>query len=73
ADILPSLTEAYNAKKFDIDSEVFRGQEGIKAVWEDMLNYKEIRWIGSGNYMPNKFPAFFSNWNKRRNKKKIAS
>ena len=73
SNVLPSLIEKYNSKKHSIDSEVFRGPEGIKAVWEDMLDYKEIRWIGSGNYVPNKFPLFFANWNKRRNKKKIKS
>jgi len=71
--VLPSLIEKYNSKKYHIDSEIFQGKEGIKAVWEDMLNYKEIRWIGSGNYVPDKFPAFFSSWNKKRNKKKIVS
>ncbi len=71
--ILPQMIEKFNSEKMEINSEVFRGQEGIKAVWEDMLNYKEIRWIGSGNYVPNKFPAFFNNWNKKRIKSKIDS
>jgi len=71
--ILPNIIEKYDSSKEEIGSEVFRGANGIKAVWEDMLSYKEIKWIGSGNYVPNKFPLFFVNWNKRRNKKKIQS
>ena len=73
SNILPTMVEKFNSSKTEINSEVFRGANGIKAVWEDMLNYKEIRWIGSGNYVPIKFPLFFVNWNKRRNKKKIES
>lgn len=72
-EVLPSIMSKFDSNKEEIKSETFKGKEGIKAVWEDMLNYKEIRWIGSGNYMPSKFPAFFEDWNKRRNKKKIKS
>jgi len=71
--VLPSMVEKFNSSKTEINAEIFRGGEGIKAVWEDMLNYKELRWLGSGNYVPCKFPVFFANWNKRRNKKKIES
>ncbi len=54
-----------------IQAEVFRGLEGIKTVWEDTLNYKETYWIGSGRYVPRRFPDFFNHWNKRRIAKKI--
>lgn len=36
---IPALIEKFNFKKQNINAEVFRGKEGIKAVWEDMLNY----------------------------------
>ncbi|MBS3086488.1 hypothetical protein J4422_02195 [Candidatus Pacearchaeota archaeon] len=68
---IPYLIEKFNSKKVEINAEVYRGDEGIKAVWEDMLNYKEIHWIGSGRYVPKRFPYFFDNWNRRRIKKKI--
>src|SRR3989338_7419995 len=38
-----------------------------------MLNHDEIRWIGSGNYVPTRFPVYWNNWNKRRREKKIES
>jgi len=72
-EMIPEMVKRYESSKIEISSEVFRGAEGIKAVWEDMLNYEEIRWIGSGNYVPIKLPIFFTNWNKRRNKKRIDS
>lgn len=68
---LPAIISKFESKKSEIRAETFRGAEGIKAVWEDMLNYKEIRWLGSGYYVPDKFPAFFQQWNKRRAEKKI--
>jgi len=70
---LPEIIEKFNTKKEDINSQIFRGAEGIKAVWDDMLNYKNIYWIGSGMYVPDKFPAFWESWNKRRIKRKVGT
>jgi sugar-specific transcriptional regulator TrmB len=68
---IPTLIEKYNFSKPAVNAEMFRGFDGVKAVWEDMLNYKEVRWIGSGRYVPIKFPNFFASWNRRRVQKKI--
>ena len=68
---LPSIIEKYNFKKPDINAEIFRGIEGVKAVWEDMLNYKEVYWIGSGRYVPKRLSIWFSNYNRRRVKQKV--
>ena len=69
--IIPSIKEIYTSSRPKISSEVFRGAEGIKAVWEDMLNCKDVFWIGSGRYMPKNFPHWFSSWNNRRVKLKV--
>jgi len=68
---IPALTELYNETKPSINAQVFRGKEGIKAVWTDMLTMdgpssKEICWIGAGRYVPKDMPTFFHHWNKRR-------
>jgi sugar-specific transcriptional regulator TrmB len=68
---LPQIIEKFSAAKTEIGAEIFRGPEGIKAVWEDMLNHKGIYWLGSGRYVPKKFPSFFAQWNKKRIVKKI--
>jgi len=68
---IPDLVKKFEFTKSAINSETFRGVEGIKAVWEDMLTYKEIRWIGSGRYIPMQHPSFFASWNRRRIKSKI--
>lgn len=67
---LPLMIEKFMLRKPAISAEVFRGKEGIKAVWEDMLNYSEIRWIAAGRYVPKKMPNYFVSWNRRRVKQK---
>lgn len=68
---MPEILKEFQAKNEDIKAEVFRGVEGIKTVWNDMLNYSEMFWIGSGRYVPKRYPNFFIPWNKRRIKKRI--
>jgi len=68
---LPSLIKKFEFKRPDISAQVYRGNGGIKAVWEDMLNHKAVYWIGSGRYIPKMLPHFFANWNKRRIKLKV--
>jgi sugar-specific transcriptional regulator TrmB len=69
--ILPQIMEKFAAKRPEISAGVFRGWEGMKAVWEDMLNYKEICWMGSGRYVPKGAPHFFESWNRRRIKRGV--
>jgi len=71
--IIPSMQNIFQSEKQELFSEIFRGSEGMKAVWDDILNSKTSYWIGSGFYVPDKFPAFFNDWNKRRKKKKHES
>jgi len=68
---LPQLMKKFTSPKTKISSEVFSGPEGIKAAWNEMLDAKEIRWIGAGRYVPKMYPAFFAQWNKKRIKNKI--
>ena len=68
---MPNIIEKFKAKKPGIKAEVFRGIEGIKAVFEDSLNYSEAYWIGGGRYLPKMYPNWFFAWNERRAKKKV--
>lgn len=68
---MPDIISKFTAKKPGIQAEVFRGIEGIKAVFEDSLNYPETYWIGGGRYLPKMYPDWFFSWNKRRTEKKI--
>lgn len=71
--IIPLMQTLNNMEKEELFAEIFRGNEGLKASWNDMLNYDAIYWIGSGNYVPEKFPAFWKDWNARRAQKNIRS
>jgi sugar-specific transcriptional regulator TrmB len=71
--IIPAMQSIFKSEKQEIFSEIYRGPEGLKAVWDDILNYTNSYWIGSGFYVPDKFPAFFNDWNKRRRKKRHES
>ena len=68
---IPQLIGKFNLTKPETNSEIYRGYEGVKAVWEDMLNYKENCFIGSGRYVPKALPHWFANWNRRRIKLKV--
>lgn len=63
---IPSMIEKFGFKKPEINAEIYRGVEGIKAIWEDMLNYKESYFIGGGWYIIKKLPHYWANYNKRR-------
>jgi predicted transcriptional regulator len=70
---IPAMQDIFKSKKQELFAEIFKGPEGMKAVWDDLLNYDTIYWTGSGGYVPERFPAFFNDWNKRRKKKSVKS
>jgi HTH-type transcriptional regulator, sugar sensing transcriptional regulator len=71
--IIPSMQEMFESKKEGVFAEIFKGPEGLKAVWDDLLNSTDIYWIGSGLYVPERFPAYWKDWNKRRIRRKVES
>ena len=71
--IIPAMQEEFKSEKQELFAEIFKGAEGMKAVWDDLLNYDSIYWIGSGMYVPLGFPAFWDDWDKRRMKKNVGS
>lgn len=68
---LPKLVQRFAQQQLDIRAEVYRGTEGIKSVFEDMLNYREGFFIGGGGYIANKLPFYWKHYNKRRLKRKV--
>src|SRR3989344_6317654 len=69
-ELIPKIYEIYKSKKPKINFEILRGKEGIKSIFEDMLNYKEIYAIGGGFYIIKELPYYWPNYNKRRLKEK---
>ena len=71
--IIPAMQDIFHSTRTEMFAEIFKGAEGLKAVWDDLLNYDSIYWIGSGLYIPNRFPAYWKEWNQRRIQKKVKS
>jgi len=69
---IPNLSEIFKAKKPEIRAEIYRGNESIKALLNESLNYKEQFWIGgnSGVEQTN-LKIWFSHWMKERADKKV--
>lgn len=64
---VPAMIAFYNQPKIGIHAEVFRGNEAMKAILMDMLNYKESFWIG-GNSGVERCPLkiWFQHWMDKR-------
>lgn len=64
---IPNIIDAFNKSKPLIRAEVYRGNEAIKALLNEMLEYKFSYWIG-GNAGVEKtsLNIWFSHWMKRR-------
>lgn len=71
---IPDLNKIYESTKPDKSAEVYRGNESMKALLDDMLNYKESFWIGGNSGAENNtnlnFKTWFGHWMKKRVEKK---
>jgi sugar-specific transcriptional regulator TrmB len=63
---LPELEKKFATKTSTIEAEIYRGEEGIKTIWEDTLNYKEMFFIGAGGYVYFRLPRYWISYNRRR-------
>ena len=68
---MPAILERYNSKKSKINAQIYRGTNGVKAVYEDILKCKEHYFIGGGRYVMKNMPNYWNNFNLRRIKSKI--
>jgi len=69
-DELPKLKQKFESLNPEIESEIYRGNEGIKTILKDCLNYKEILMIGATGDVENRLPYFWPHYNKKREKLK---
>jgi len=73
---IPDLTKLFNEAKPEIRAEIYRGDEAIKALLNEALEYDETRWIGGNSGVEQSTtPAlkrWFQHWMKKRaSQKKI--
>ncbi|HLD04323.1 MAG TPA: helix-turn-helix domain-containing protein [Candidatus Nanoarchaeia archaeon] len=65
------ITNMFNLSKPNIRAEVYRGNEALKALLEEILNYKESFWIGGNSSVYNtNLKVWFNHWMARRVEKK---
>ncbi len=69
---LPELIDIYKSGKDDIKVEIYRGKEAVKAMYEDMLNYKDNYFIGANWGVKRFLGNFWGKWNERRVERKVA-
>lgn len=72
---IPKIKEIYDVSSPTIKAEVFRGNESIKALLNEVLDYKESFWMGGNSFeqekvVPESLLIWFDNWMLRRVKKK---
>lgn len=72
--IIPRLSELSKFKEH-LDVKIYKGKEGIKNVFEDIIRNKPAEWlsVGSGGETYNLLPAFLDEFHKKRIKSKIKS
>ncbi|MBU1849960.1 MAG: hypothetical protein KKH40_04505, partial [Nanoarchaeota archaeon] len=63
---LPKIIEKFKLSKPAISAQTFIGKEGIKAIFEEILNYKKSYFIGGGWYVIKELPYFWSHYNEKR-------
>ena len=69
--LVPQLKELKDSVIPGVKFETYRGKEGMKAIFEEMLNYKDIYAIAGGFNIVKELPYFWPNYNKRRIKKGV--
>ena len=68
---IPDLVSIFNEKKVKIRAEVFRGNESMKALLNEILEYKCSYWIGGNSGVEKiNLNIWFKHWMKKRVEKK---
>jgi len=72
---VPQIKELFNVSRPDIGAEVFRGNDAIKTLLTEVLEYKESHWLGGNNFNQMKsvtqgMVRWFHHWMDKRAKQK---
>ena len=68
---LPHLIKTYEGSKEEIRTRTYRGKEGMKALYEDFLNYKHNYFIGANFAIKKYMGNFWTRWNEKRQERKV--
>ncbi len=67
---ISELNSLFGKAPAEIESEIYRGTEGIKTILKECLNYKEVLFIGATGDVEKRLPYFWPQYNKKREKLK---
>lgn len=72
---IPQIKDLYNISRPEIKAEIYRGNEAIKSLLDEILEYKESFWMGGNSFenyknISENLTIWFDHWMKRRAKKK---
>ncbi|MBU0471632.1 MAG: hypothetical protein KKF89_05695 [Nanoarchaeota archaeon] len=65
---ISEMNSLFNKAPAEIESEIYRGNEGIKTILKECLDYKEVLFIGATGDVENRLPYFWPQYNKKREK-----
>lgn len=74
-DEIPRIKDLFNLSKPDIRAEIYRGNEAIKSLLNEVLEHKESYWLGGNNFnqrkaVPESLVIWFQQWMKKRMEQK---
>jgi len=69
--IIPELLEQYNSTKEKQETNFYKGKEGLKTIFEDQLDSKEILILGASPRAYDVLQFYFKWYDKKRKQKKI--
>ena len=72
---IPEIVQKFKSEKPEVNAEVYRGNESIKSLLNEVLDYKESFWMGGNSFerystVPKSLEIWFTNWMERRIEKK---
>ncbi len=65
---ISEMNALFSGTPAEIESEIYRGNEGIKTILKECLNHKEVLFIGATGDVENRLPYFWPHYNKKREK-----
>ncbi|OIO64583.1 hypothetical protein AUJ68_05610 [Candidatus Woesearchaeota archaeon CG1_02_57_44] len=68
--LLPSILQLHAETKPSVSIEVLHGKEGMKALFDDMLDAGTCYFIGGGFYVMDLMPEYWQQYDRKRFKKK---
>jgi len=68
---IPQIKNLFLLKKPQINAEIYRGNDAMKSLLDEMLEYDACYWLGGNSGVEKKYPIWFNHWMEKRAQLKI--